>query len=74
MEATSDRCDEVENKFEGKVDAETFAREMRGKLPSAAFYKVFPTNRTPQDHLKTMVRAETDAFNQEIRNMVKLWD
>ena len=56
------------------MDAETFVREMRGKLASAAFYKVFPSNRAPQDHLRTMVRTETEAFNQEIRNMVKLWD
>ena len=73
-EVTAERCGDVERRFEGTVGVEAFESAMRGKLESAAFYKVFPTNRTPQDHLRTMIRTETQAFSEEIRNMVKLWD
>ena len=73
-EATTARCEDVERRFAGKLDAAIFESEMKGKLPSAVFYRVFPTSRTPADHLRAMIKAEAAAGHQEIRNMVKLWD
>lgn len=35
---------------------------------------MFPKSKEPQDHLKTLIKGETENFNDRIMNMVKLWD
>ena len=47
MEATTERCDDVERKFEGTVDVGTFEAKMKDKLEAAHFHKVFPASRSP---------------------------
>ena len=44
------------------------------KLDSELFTRVFPRNKEPQEHLKHLIKSETDNFNERIMNMVKLWD
>ena len=31
-------------------------------------------NKQPAEHLKSMIKTETEAFNERVLNMVKLWD
>ena len=41
------------------------------KLDSELFTRVFPRNKEPQEHLKHLIKSETDNFNERI---IKLWD
>jgi len=74
MKVASERCDRVDEKFDDKVDLDAFEEAMDLKLDRQRFERVFPSHRAPADHLKQMIKVETQQFNQEIRNMVKLWD
>ena len=47
---------------------------MQEKLDLETFAKVFPKDRQPQEHLKFLIKYETENFNDRIMNMVKLWD
>ena len=74
MESTVARCSEIEGIYETKLDSEEFHKGLRTKLDIEAFIKVFPTNKTPQETLNTMIQKQTESFNERVLNMVKLWD
>ena len=44
------------------------------KLDADIFTRVFPKDKQPGEHLKTLIKNETENFNERVLNMVKLWD
>ena len=47
---------------------------MKKKIDVETFRKVFPEGKSPADHLRNMIKNETESFTVEIRNLVKFWD
>ena len=74
MDETMTHVEMVDNKFEAKVDKEELIELMQEKLDLETFAKVFPKDKQPQEHLKFLIKYETETFNDRIMNMVKLWD
>ena len=66
--------DNVDTKFVSKIDTEEVEKLLLTKLDNDMFAKVFPINKQPQEHLKNMIRGETESFNERVMNMIKLWD
>ena len=66
--------DSVDSKFASKIDQTEVEKLMLTKLDNETFAKIFPANKQPQDHLKNLIRGETESFNDRVLNMIKLWD
>ena len=64
----------IDAKFEGKLNRSELGELLEEKLDAELFTKAFPKGREPQEHLKQLVKIETENFNERILNMVKLWD
>ena len=47
---------------------------LTSKLDIEIFAKVFPMNKQPSEHLKSLRKQEAANFNDRIVNMIKLWD
>ena len=74
MDKTMKHVDGVDLKFVSKIDTSEVEKLMLTKLDNEVFAKVFPHNKQPQEHLKGMIRGETESFNERVMNMIKLWD
>lgn len=43
-------------------------------MEKETFYKVFPKSKAPLDHLKLMIKVETEGVSNRVMDLVKLWD
>ena len=66
--------DSVDVKFVQKIDVAVVEKMLSQKLDNENFERVFPKNKQPQETLKTMIKNETESFNERVMNMIKLWD
>ena len=66
--------DAVDAKFDMKIDTKAAESLLNQKLDIEIFAKVFPMNKQPNEHLKSLIKVETESFNERVLNMVKLWD
>ena len=53
-----------------KIDRKEFEEMRSEKLDSEAFLEIFPSHRSPSETLQLMIRAESQKFNTEIRNLI----
>ena len=74
MDKTMKHVDGVDAKFAAKIDTSEVEKLMLTKLDNETFAKAFPANKQPQEHLKNLIRGETESFNERVLNMIKLWD
>lgn len=74
MDQTTKHVDSIDSKFAGKVDKTELVTLLGDKLDNDIFAKVFPMNKQPAEHLKALIKNETESFNERVLNMVKLWD
>ena len=74
MKQLNSRCDDVEGGFSKLVSLEKLQVDMKKKIDVETFRKVFPEGKSPADHLRNMIKNETESFTIEIRNLVKFWD
>ena len=74
MDKTMKHVDTVDSKFVSKIDITEVEKLMGTKLDNETFAKIFPANKQPQEHLKNLIRGETESFNERVLNMIKLWD
>ena len=74
MDKTMKHVDTVDSKFVSKIDTTEVEKLLATKLDNETFAKIFPANKQPQEHLKNLIRGETESFNERVLNMIKLWD
>lgn len=74
MDKTMKHVDSVDQKFVSKIDAADVDKLLGAKLDCETFTRIFPSNKQPQEHLKNLIRSETESFNDRVLNMIKLWD
>ena len=66
--------DTVDKKFVEKMDCEEVEQLLEKKLNTDLFRQIFPAHKKPLEHLKFMIKQETESFNDRVLNMIKLWD
>ena len=68
------RINQVDKKFDQKIDAEEAHELFDLKLDRNVYYEVFPRGKSPQEMISKMVKLSTEDFNERVLNMIKLWD
>ena len=68
------RINQVDKKFDQKIDTTEVHALLDLKLDRSVYYEVFPRGKSPQEMISKMVKLSTEDFNERILNMIKLWD
>ena len=74
MKAVDEKHIEIDEKFETKIDIDAFNQNLKTKLDTEVFLRVFPLSKSPQETIAALIKKETESFNERVLNMVKLWD
>ena len=66
--------DSIDAKFDTKLGIAQAENLFENKLDSEKFLAVFPANRTIDETFKQHIKVNSEAFRENVVNMIKLWD